>query len=231
MKLQMVINTLNTMRTNGIQAAINNLSDGYVDPTYFPFVEDSFGNRFCRPYVNDLVGIYDHYAIMPEKDDIVFDIGAFIGGFTIPAAKRASVVYSFEPLYFSELKNNVAANNLTNVKLYEIALGERGMHEAEYFKKKVVLTAPFGVMRSMTAASPTFLKCNCEGAEWGLTKEDFAGINTVEIQFHYSDNIDDNPLLLGWLKDNYVCTEMIKPADGINGIHTTLNLHGRIRKD
>ena len=64
------------------------------------------------------------------KDDVVFDIGANIGAFTVPFAKKVGdfgEVYSFEPqkLIYEILNENVNKNKLKNVKVFNIGLGKK----------------------------------------------------------------------------------------------------------
>ena len=63
-----------------------------------------------------------------KKDDFVFDIGANIGAFTIPFAKKVQKngkVFTFEPQpnVHNLLKNNVKLNNLDNVELFQKGIG------------------------------------------------------------------------------------------------------------
>jgi FkbM family methyltransferase len=60
--------------------------------------------------------------------DIVLDVGANIGAFTVPLAKRVGMsgrVYAFEPqrIINQRLNANVALNNLPNVFVYHAAVG------------------------------------------------------------------------------------------------------------
>ena len=69
-----------------------------------------------------------------NKGDIVFDIGANIGCFSVPLAKQVGSegkVYAFEPQPFINklLKKNIQENNLDNVKIIRGGLG---------FKKKIL---------------------------------------------------------------------------------------------
>jgi hypothetical protein len=94
-----------------------------------------------------------------------------------------------------------------------------------YFKSQTVHTFPFSDMRERE--QPTYLKCNCEGGEWSLKPMDFRGINTIEIQFHYSTEFKDNPDLLSWLRKNYTTSESTTLTKGVNGIYKILDLHGK----
>ena len=230
MKLSTLINTIETARKSGLQVAINNLSDGYVDPVYFPVVENKYGDKFRNFHTSDLIGVLDQYVYLPKREDIVFDIGAFLGGYTIPAGKLAKRVYAFEPVYFEELVSNVKANDLSNVNSYPFALGgKEGTQSVSYFREAEAHTYTFDGLLEIVKELPTFIKCNCEGGEWSLNPENFDTVNTLEIQFHYSKEFPDNPSLLEWIRDNYLCTESTKNISGVNGIYQVRNIHG-VRK-
>jgi len=71
-----------------------------------------------------------HPDYIPQKSWVVFDIGAYIGIYTLYAAKRVGLdgfVVSFEPnpLAFRWLLNNTALNDVRNVKALPFALGDR----------------------------------------------------------------------------------------------------------
>jgi len=63
-----------------------------------------------------------------KEGDVVIDVGANVGGFTVPLAERVGPngeVHAFEPFrkVFQHLTANVALNGLTNVWTYNSALG------------------------------------------------------------------------------------------------------------
>jgi len=88
------------------------------------------------------VGTFDlgqSYALQTlcRKGDIVLDIGANIGGFTVPLAERVGPtgeVHAFEPFrkMFQHLNANVALNGLVNVFTYNVALGREDHYEDVY---------------------------------------------------------------------------------------------------
>eukprot|EP00747_Dinoflagellata_sp_TGD_P079348 gnl/TRDRNA2_/TRDRNA2_160471_c0_seq1.p1 gnl/TRDRNA2_/TRDRNA2_160471_c0~~gnl/TRDRNA2_/TRDRNA2_160471_c0_seq1.p1 ORF type:complete len:382 (+),score=53.78 gnl/TRDRNA2_/TRDRNA2_160471_c0_seq1:46-1146(+) len=67
---------------------------------------------------------------MTRTGDVVCDVGAHVGGYTVPLAAHVGqkgAVHSFEPfrLVFQLLMANVAVNGLANVYGHNLALGER----------------------------------------------------------------------------------------------------------
>lgn len=68
--------------------------------------------------------VTDLFCSLINKDDIVMDVGASIGYYTILAAKRAKKVYAFEPLPFAykRLVENVKLNNYNNVEAFQVAV-------------------------------------------------------------------------------------------------------------
>ena len=64
------------------------------------------------------------------EGDVVFDIGANIGAFTVPFSKKVGKfgeVYAFEPqkLIYDVLQDNVNKNNLINTRVYNVGVGEK----------------------------------------------------------------------------------------------------------
>ncbi len=71
---------------------------------------------------------YDQLFI-PNENDVIFDVGSNIGFYSVRQAKKTvnGKVYSFEPnpYAFERLKRNVVLNNLENVVVNNLALGEK----------------------------------------------------------------------------------------------------------
>jgi FkbM family methyltransferase len=73
--------------------------------------------------------VYERYCKL-EPGDVVVDCGAYIGDFTARASKQVGpegLVLAFEPNphSYSLCHRNILANRLANVKLYNVALGEK----------------------------------------------------------------------------------------------------------
>ena len=83
-----------------------------------------------RGYVDEIVfkHAYTPAHLQLEEDDIVVDIGAHVGVFTVFAASRTqNTVYAFEPFpgNFEILKRNISVNKLCNVVLYRSAVADK----------------------------------------------------------------------------------------------------------
>ena len=65
---------------------------------------------------------------IPKERDIIFDVGANIGLYTILASKYAKncKIFSFEPnpYAFERLQRNVRENSLENIELFQMAVGK-----------------------------------------------------------------------------------------------------------
>ena len=62
-----------------------------------------------------------------HPSDVVFDVGAHVGEYTLLAAARSATVHSFEPnpANAALLRANVASNALANVTVHECAVSDR----------------------------------------------------------------------------------------------------------
>ncbi|MDK2862721.1 MAG: hypothetical protein PWQ46_431 [Methanomicrobiaceae archaeon] len=128
-----------------------------------------------------LVGEYRFDDI--QKDDLVIDIGANVGGFCIRAARRSDHVLAVEPVLAEALRENIAMNRL-NVTVVEGALGTGECTRITWGGRTVCLTTrPLSDYISM-AGGCDFLKCDCEGAEWTIQPSDLDGVRRIEMELH-----------------------------------------------
>ena len=69
----------------------------------------------------------EYYPIRTRKEDVVLDVGANIGIFTLKVAKKVRRVISIEPepQNFSILSKNIMKNNLSNVTLLNLAVSDK----------------------------------------------------------------------------------------------------------
>ena len=95
--------------------------------------------NFCHydEYIGLSIREYGEYSELELKTmlkfinegDVIFDIGANIGCFSVPFAKKVGSngkVYAFEPqkFIFNLLKENVECNELKNVQIFNNAIGD-----------------------------------------------------------------------------------------------------------
>jgi|WetSurMetagenome_2_1015567.scaffolds.fasta_scaffold31435_3 FkbM family methyltransferase len=158
---------------------------------------------------------YDWSDIRP--DDIILDIGANIGGFTIGAALKAKHVYAVEPIFFKELEANVNLNNLTNVTILPYAIGKgTGTIDLSFNKveQKNVQTFTLGTLLTRikthynTNTELTFLKCDCEGGEWYIKPQELDTFRRIEMEIHPTMDPTElsNHGLLPYIKQNWNTT-------------------------
>lgn len=138
--------------------------------------------------IDEVLTDYHFSDIRPT--DIVLDIGANIGAFTLFAAKKAKHVYAVEPLYTDILRKNIAKNNLKNVTVLEMGVGDDNKHLVKYGNRsKRVYFTPFSNLLQMCNNKIDFLKCDCEGGEWSISPTYLKGIRRIEMEVHHFKNM------------------------------------------
>ena len=118
------------------------------------------------------------FCSLIKKGDIVVDIGASLGLYTLLAAKLVGddgFVYAFEPdpVRFLKLLENIDLNNFKNVKAFDIALSDKEEeieiayhHPRDGFVKKVVKAIPLDALK----IKPNIVKIDVDGAEGKILK-------------------------------------------------------------
>jgi len=89
-----------------------------------------FDNNFINNSAYIFEGPYNGGGVFIEKGDVVIDVGANIGLFSVLASIEvgdSGRVYSFEPIEKTNsiLEKNIKINNLNNVKIEKKALGDK----------------------------------------------------------------------------------------------------------
>ena len=172
----------------------------------------------ARAGTQDIGVILDVYALDCYRayeigdEDVVVDIGAHIGVFSMLAAKRATrgKIFAFEPLpqNFSFLERNIQLNSANNVMLFNKAVGgkqeRRRLFIPEFKGKPFYSAASFYAESLQTKFMEVeaitlqgildltgridFLKIDAEGAEAeilvGLERELFSGIKRISLECH-----------------------------------------------
>lgn len=145
-----------------------------------------------RPTIDEVFvhGIYDRDVTAIRENDIVLDIGAHIGTFTVLASKAAGNgrVYSFEPDEgnFSLLRENLGLNGIVNAHAVNAAVaksmgrrrffvngnatnGHSLCRQGEGAREVAVETVPLGdFIKAHKIPRVDLLKMDCEGAEYEI---------------------------------------------------------------
>ena len=172
---------------------------------------------------------YCQKGLTIEEGDIVIDIGANIGIFSIYASLKApkGKVYAYEPfkVHYKRLLDNLKANNLKNVSAFNLAVckkkGKRnlfihkncsGMHSLvfkEDSKGKAIVDCITlkDIFEKNNIKKCDFLKIDCEGAEYEILynapKNILKKINKISLEFDNIDTYQQNCFQLKkFLKDN-----------------------------
>jgi len=169
-----------------------------------------------------------------EKDDIVVDIGANVGVFTLYAvSKNCKQVYSFEPFpsNVKAIENNININHVENVTLETKAIADKEGVTKLYvvenncgghlifnrnIKKNLtdyievdMITFP-DIIKKYNLSKIDFLKIDCEGSEGyifkTLTKDHYKIIRKIAIEFHDNVSILNHQQIISLLEDNGFAT-------------------------
>ena len=167
-----------------------------VDRKFFPYIVTQSGEIFSLTHQIFTLHqtMMDYVFSDIQKDDIVIDLGANIGGFCIPAAKLSRNVYAIEPFTTDELRHNISKNNV-HVNVIEGGLGNGTPSEVLWGVKKTIKTYTFDHIKSMCGGCD-FLKCDCEGYEWFITPSDLGGIRRIEMEIHNFNPSPHEPKIL-----------------------------------
>lgn len=157
----------------------------------------------------------DVYRAKFSPHDVVVDIGAHIGSFSILAASQGTSIVAYEPVAssFALLKQNVDINGLP-VKIFNQAVfGQRKMENifvrdfnyggSTFFKKnnpnfrdseEVECITLDDVFEENHIRQCDFLKMDCEGSEVSILenfKGRFADIKRMAIEYHGYNNLEE----------------------------------------
>jgi FkbM family methyltransferase len=176
-------------------------------------------------FENFIYNVYNPEGFELKKGDVVVDVGAHIGTFSIFASKLASKVYSFEPIgeNFSLLQENIEMNKADNVYPFKMAVSKQN-GETELFindknnaahssymhkesKKVIVKTISFeDFVKSNNVSKIDFLKMDCEGAEYDIffncPKNILSMIGKISMECHNIDSKNNSLALKDFLQNN-----------------------------
>ncbi len=176
--------------------------------------------------------IYSPAGFEIKEGDIVFDVGAQIGVFSVYAAsQKAKRVYSFEPMpeNFSLLEKNICINNLHNIEAVPAALakdeGQKNFFLSENTgghslcgseKQKKITVASCNLDAFITEKKVEkidYFKIDCEGGEYEIffsaSDEVFAKIRKIAMEYHNLDETRNVEKIKIFLESKGFKTEIV----------------------
>jgi FkbM family methyltransferase len=179
-----------------------------------------------------------------KKEDIVIDIGAHIGLFSLFASQycKNGKIFSYEPIEknYNILKENINLNQIKNIIPFNFAVSN------QLNKLKIFIDSNDDSAHSILNSGKNFIevnsitiesifdqnkieKCNllkldCEGAEYqiieSIPKEYFSKIEKMIIEYHFaSENLKLYKKLIQNLKNNFFKIKIEKISDDIGMIY------------
>lgn len=172
-------------------------------------------NTYDRQAVHEVwrLKAYEDEYFTIRASDVVIDIGAHIGAFSIWAARQAvyGTVYAFEPNNenYGLLEENKALNDLTNLQTFKLAVsnvtGEADLFNSDYhnmthsfFKdgaqnKTSIRTISLAeILQANDIERVNYLKIDAEGAEYLIVLDASSNVlrKIDKIFIEYHDNLD-----------------------------------------
>lgn len=170
--------------------------------------------------LNQVLGEYKLYDL--RKDDVVLDIGANVGGFSMLVCGSVKSVYAVEPQFTDILAQNVKNNHIKNINVIDVGLGLSPLDCKFMSRKKVVNCVPLSQLIEMCGGKVDFLKCDCEGGEWAIQPHELKGIRRIEAEIHSFNNEDLSDFSDMLLKCGYT-VDITDKTDHTVMIHAILN--------
>lgn len=165
------------------------INDKFLVNAFYPYEGFEFGINDQSDSIFEVEQHYKFDDILPT--DIVLDIGANVGSFSMFASRTAKKVYAVEPIYPHLVKENISKNNIKNIDVFDIGLG-KGSKNIRYGKiNKTVYCRPLSEIIALCGGHIDFLKIDCEGGEWSIKPEELKGIRRIEGEIHNLDGFHD----------------------------------------
>ncbi len=132
---------------------------------------------------------WDRYRIdRIRPTDVVLDLGANIGSFTLPAAKRAKEVYAIEPIYYEQLRKNIELNGLQNICVLPLSIGSNKV-DAGLMKEQVAMPEALAHILGNIQNKVDVLRMDIGGAEWQeAPPQIFKDVRQFELELHFYKN-------------------------------------------
>ncbi len=183
---------------------------------------NKYGSHFVIYHGNSVIDdVFSDYRFNDiRKDDIVIDIGANVGAFSLFISRMVKHVYAVEPMLTDILKQNVSLNKAENITVLDEALG-KGMLEIPWVgcEPRKIMGKSLGDLIKVCGGHVDFLKMDCEGAEWSIEPHELAGIRRIEAEIHNFDAKHDPTDFLKLLDGCGFKYDYSSPRSGILFVH------------
>lgn len=141
------------------------------------------------PSIEEVEHYYDYSDIRPS--DIVLDIGACIGGFSLKLRDKVSHIYAVEPLFIDKLIRNIKLNNAKNITVLNCGLGNKDSEIGfGSCTERMVHCLSLSEIIKSCGGHVDFLKMDCEGGEWSILPEELKGIRRIKMEVHGTNEHD-----------------------------------------
>lgn len=191
----------------------------HMEPMIDRVIESIFPDPYWKRFFAD------------KKDLVCIDVGANVGVATGYLRRYCSIVYALEPSlrHFEALVKNKEVNGWNNVVPLNMAMfdrtGEMQLNIDDYVPTQDGLVWPTGKTQPVEVITLTdflkrfniprvdFLKIDVEGSEYAIVAcEDFAAIDTLDIEFHMSRQEKCLPKLYSIFRSTVVRAQNGPPA-------------------
>lgn len=159
-----------------------------------------------------------------QSEDIILDIGANIGYFSLRVSNQCRKVFSVEPLYMNELRENIQLNKLQDkitVLPYALSLFDTDVQFDGRAGRATGKTLT--ELIHLCGGRVNVLKCDCEGGEWIITPNQLQGIRRIEMEIHRFNGENIEKLI----KELFVDYDVIVDREN----HDTVMVHAFLKKD
>ena len=183
-----------------------------IDRDVFKGVISRTGEQYyIHPNICTVKEVYDQYSFYDMRpDDIVIDIGANVGAFSLMASNSRKIVHAYEPILYHELCRNIDLNDEGYYDVWVFphyeGLGSGYQNLVYWEGEEYIINTKTLTQMKEECGGCDFLKCDCEGAEWGITIDELKSIRRIEIEFHFGCHATPRPELIDEIKEYFDVT-------------------------
>ena len=148
------------------------------------------GKKFrINSTINSLKSCMEYDYSDLRSSDIVLDLGACCGAFSILVSDRVNKIYAVEPLFSDLILENLFLNKIYNIFILPYALAPTScwLHLRYDPRINTVPARPFEWFLDMPNIHFDFLKMDVEMAEWCITSDNLRDFRRLEIEVHNFD--------------------------------------------